>query len=427
MSTITAVKGTRDFYPSDMAFLDWIIDTIRSVSEQFGYQKFDGPYLERMALYAAKSGEELVSEQSFVFEDRGGDMVALRPELTPTLARMVAARSRQLIQPIRWWSFGPFWRYERPQKGRTREFFQWNVDLLGIVSPQADAELAAIAATFFRSVGLSPQRIRLLINNRRLMDAKLESIGIDTEKRPAVFRLIDRMEKMDDRAWQDKAESIGIDEDQFSGLRSILADKDAWKDFDELREFFDSAEMMGVADYVEYDPRVIRGLDYYTGTVFEARDASGEERAILGGGRYDNLVSDVGGDPLPGVGFAMGDVVLGIVLEKYDCIPLLQPNRSDVFLPLFDETTLADSLRLASELRSAGLRVEWYPKPDKLKKQFKYADRNNIPIAIVLGPEEIQSDTITIKDLHKKAQDTIPRADMINKIHKLLASHSTSN
>ncbi len=422
MSTITAVKGTRDFYPSDMAFHDWLFDTIRSVSEQFGYQKYDGPYLERMALYAAKSGEELVNEQSFVFEDRGGDMVALRPELTPTLARMVAARSRQLIQPIRWWSFGPFWRYERPQKGRTREFFQWNVDLLGIVSPQADAELAAISATFFRAVGLSPQMIRLQINNRRLMDAKLESVGIAMENRPAVFRLIDRKEKMDDRAWQDKAKSIGIDKDQFSVLCNILADKDAWKDFDELREFFDSVEMMGVADYFEYDPKVIRGLDYYTGTVFEARDASGEERAILGGGRYDNLVADVGGDPLPGVGFAMGDVVLGIVLEKHGCKPSLQPNPSDVFLPLFDETTLSDSLRLASELRSAGLRVEWYPQPDKLKKQFKYADRNDIPIAVVLGPDEIQSESITIKDLRTKTQDSFPRAEMINKIRELLES-----
>ncbi len=422
MSTITAVKGTRDFYPSDMAFHDWLFNVIRSVSEQFGYQKYDGPYLERMALYAAKSGEELVNEQSFVFEDRGGDMVALRPELTPTLARMVAARSRQLIQPIRWWSFGPFWRYERPQKGRTREFFQWNVDLLGIVSPQADAELAAIAATFFRAVGLSPQMIRLRINNRRLMDAKLESVGIAMENRPAVFRLIDRKEKMDNRAWQEKAKSIGIDKDQFSGLCSILADKDAWKYFDELREFFDSVDMMGVADYVEYDPKIIRGLDYYTGTVFEALDASGEERAILGGGRYDNLVADVGGDPLPGVGFAMGDVVLGIVLEKHDCTPSLQPNPSDVFLPLFDETTLADSLRLASELRSAGLRVEWYPQADKLKKQFKYADRNDIPIAVVLGPDEIQTESITIKDLRTGTQDTVPRADMINKIRELLES-----
>ncbi len=421
MSTISAVKGTRDFYPADMAFRGWLYETIRTVSEQFGYQEFEGPYLERMELYAAKSGEELVNEQSFVFEDRGGDVVALRPELTPTLARMVASRSRQLIQPIRWWSFGPFWRYERPQKGRSREFFQWNIDLLGIVSPQSDAELAAIAATFFRAVGLSPKMIRIQINNRRFMDSKLEAIGIPLKKRSAVFHLIDRKDKMSDRAWQEKASSIDIDEDQFSGLVQLLGNKDAWKESDELCEFFDAVEIMGVAEYIEYDPMVIRGLDYYTGTVFEARDSSGKFRAILGGGRYDNLVADVGGDPIPGVGFAMGDIVVSIVLEENGAMPDLKPNPSDVFVPLFDETTLSESLRLAAELRSAGLRVEWYPQPDKLKKQFKYADRNNIPIAVILGPDEIQSGTITIKDLRTVEQDTVSRSEMIDRIEELLS------
>jgi len=421
MSTISAVKGTRDFYPADMAFRGWLYETIRTVSEQFGYQEFEGPYLERMELYAAKSGEELVNEQSFVFEDRGGDVVALRPELTPTLARMVASRSRQLIQPIRWWSFGPFWRYERPQKGRSREFFQWNIDLLGIVSPQSDAELAAIAATFFRAVGLSPKMIRIQINNRRFMDSKLEAIGIPLKKRSAVFHLIDRKDKMSDRAWQEKASSIDIDKDQFSGLVQLLGNKDAWKESDELCEFFDAVEIMGVAEYIEYDPMVIRGLDYYTGTVFEARDSSGKFRAILGGGRYDNLVADVGGDPIPGVGFAMGDIVVGIVLEENGAMPDLKPNPSDVFVPLFDETTLSESLRLAAELRSAGLRVEWYPQPDKLKKQFKYADRNNIPIAVILGPDEIQSGTITIKDLRTVEQDTVSRSEMIDRIEELLS------
>ena len=421
MSTISAVKGTRDFYPADMAFRGWLYETIRTVSEQFGYQEFEGPYLERMELYAAKSGEELVNEQSFVFEDRGGDLVALRPELTPTLARMVASRSRQLIQPIRWWSFGPFWRYERPQKGRSREFFQWNIDLLGIVSPQSDAELAAIAATFFRAVGLSPKMIRIQINNRRFMDSKLEAIGIPLKKRSAVFHLIDRKDKMSDRAWQEKASSIEIDKDQFSGLVQLLGNKDAWKESDELCEFFGAVEIMGVAEYIEYDPMVIRGLDYYTGTVFEARDSSGKFRAILGGGRYDNLVADVGGDPIPGVGFAMGDIVVGIVLEENGAMPDLKPNPSDVFVPLFDETTLSESLRLAAELRNAGLRVEWYPQPDKLKKQFKYADRNNIPIAVILGPDEIQSGTITIKDLRTVEQDTLSRSEMIDRIEELLS------
>jgi histidyl-tRNA synthetase len=422
MSSVSAVKGTRDFYPSDMAFRDWLYQTIRSASEQFGYQEFEGPYIERVSLYAAKSGEELVNEQSFVFEDRGGEMVALRPELTPTLARMVAARSRQLIQPIRWWSFGPFWRYERPQKGRTREFFQWNIDLLGIDSPQADAELVAVAATFFRSIGLSPKMVRIKINNRRLMDEELEKTGFSPDTRSSIFRLIDRKEKMNDAAWQERALSIGVTDDQLSSLNEILSDNNLWEKSTELREFFNALDAMGVSDYVEYDPVVIRGLDYYTGTVFEARDASGDERAILGGGRYDNLVADVGGDPIPGVGFAMGDVVIGIVLDKYDVMPSLQINPSDVFLSLFDEATLSDSLRLASELRDAGIRVEWYPKPDRLKKQFKYADRNQIPIAVIIGPDEIENESVTIKDLRTQKQETISRSGMVERIRELLAA-----
>ncbi len=421
MSTISAVKGTRDFFPADMAFRGWLYETIRSVSERFGYQEFDGPYLEKMTLYAAKSGEELVNEQSFVFEDRGGEVVALRPELTPTLARMVASRSRQLIQPIRWWSFGPFWRYERPQKGRSREFFQWNIDLLGPVSSQADAELASIAATFFRAAGLSPEMIRIQINNRRFMDVKLGEIGIPLDKRPAVFRLIDRRDKMSESAWQEKAKSIDIERDQFSDLVGLLENKDAWKESDELCEFFEAVDAMGVSNFVEYDPMVIRGLDYYTGTVFEARDASGKFRAILGGGRYDNLVADVGGDPIPGVGFAMGDMVIGIVLEENGVLPVLQPNPSDVFVTLFDETTLSDSLRLASDLRKAGLRAEWYPQPDKLKKQFKYADRNSIPIAVILGPDEIASGQVTIKDLRTGSQVSVPKTEMTDRIQKMLS------
>ena len=164
---IPSVKGARDFYPREMAILTWLYNTARDVSESFGFQEYDGPFLETIELYAAKSGEELVKEQSFVFSDRGGNLITLRPELTPTLVRMVAQRQHQLTYPLRWWSFGPFWRYERPQKGRSREFFQWNIDLIGINSPEGDAELAAIIATFFRKTGLSPNQVTILINNRR--------------------------------------------------------------------------------------------------------------------------------------------------------------------------------------------------------------------------------------------------------------------
>ena len=198
---VQAVKGTRDFYPEQMALRTWLYNKIRAVSERFGYQEWEGPILEYIALYAAKSGEELVKEQSFVLKDRGGDELTLRPELTPTLARMVAQKQNMLPKPIRWWSFGPFWRYERPQKGRTREFFQWNIDLIGSESAQADAEIAAIGAEFFRSVGLGPDALRIQVNNRKLMDAQLRAMGIGGDLVSTVFKVIDKREKMKAQDW----------------------------------------------------------------------------------------------------------------------------------------------------------------------------------------------------------------------------------
>ena len=176
--TIHPVKGTRDFYPEEMALRNYIYATVRKVSESFGYQEWDAPFLEPIDLYAAKSGEELVSQQSFVFPDRSGDLITLRPELTPSLARVVAQRQKQLVYPLRWWSWGPFWRYEKPQKGRTREFFQWNIDLIGVESPEADAEIAAVGAAFFHAVGLGPDSIRILVNDRRLAERQLAEVGV---------------------------------------------------------------------------------------------------------------------------------------------------------------------------------------------------------------------------------------------------------
>jgi len=420
MTQILPVKGARDFYPEAMAARNWLYERIRSVSESFGYQEFDGPYLERLELYAAKSGDELVKKQSFVFEDRGGDMIALRPELTPSLARMVATRSKSLPQPIRWWSFGPFWRYERPQKGRSREFFQWNIDILGVDTPQADAELAAVAAVFFRTVGLPPSAVRILVNSRNLAEIQLESIGIPDSLRQQTFRAIDRREKMDQRKWEAYASEIGLTSDQILALQDVLADTDAWKQSPQLVTFFDAAEKLGISEYLEYDPSIIRGLDYYTGIVFEARDAERKHRAILGGGRYDDLVSEVGGDPVPGSGFAMGDVVVGLVLEDAGASPELRPSPSQVLMAAFDEASLLQTLRISSDLRAAGVRTEWYPEAARIKTQLKYADRQSIPVVVIIGPDELQNDQVTIKQMQTGDQVTIDRSEMVSHISRIL-------
>ena len=420
MGSILPVKGTRDFYPEDMAFRQWLYAKIRTVSEQFGYQEYDGPFLERLDLYAAKSGEELVNEQSFVFKDRGGEMIALRPELTPSLARMVAARGQQLARPLRWWSFGPFWRYERPQKGRSREFFQWNIDLLGVDSPEADAEIAAIGSAFLRSVGLGPTAVRILVNDRRLADSQLAEIGIEAERRPQVFRIIDRRDRIPIEEWREWATANGLSDAELEGLIAVLDDKAAWQSSEPLVRFFAAAGAMGAGDYLAYDPSVIRGLDYYTGVVLEARDMEGEYRAILGGGRYDDLVSAVGGDPVPATGFAMGDMVVRLVIDKYGSTPELDSRPADILVTTFDDDNMPAALELAAELRAAGLPVEWYPISAKLGKQLKYADRVGATIALILGPEEIAAGQVTVKNLHSGDQVVVERAQVIDQARSIL-------
>jgi histidyl-tRNA synthetase len=411
MGIIQPVKGTRDFYPEAMAFRQWLYGNVRKVSEQFGYQEYETPFLERLELYASKSGEELVREQAYVFPDRGGDLIALRPELTPSLARMVAARSGELPRPIRWWSFGPIWRYERPQKGRTREFFQWNIDLLGVDSPEADAELASIAAEFFRSLGLTPAEIRILVNDRRLVERQYDQLGIAPERRAELFRLVDRRDKMKPESWRAQAAEAGLGPDQIASLLALLEDRSAWQSSSELTAFFAAARALGADDYLAYEPNVIRGLDYYTGIVFEARDSTGQYRAILGGGRYDNLVAAVGGEPVPGTGFAMGDVVLGLLLEDLGRLPVLDRSPADILVCAFAPDSKPAALALAASLRRAGLKAEWYPEADRLPKQLKYANRQSIPLAAILGPEELASGEVTLKDLRSGEQRRMPLAE----------------
>jgi len=421
MPMIQPVRGTRDFYPEDMAFRQWLNNQIREASAQFGYQEFDGPFLERLELYAAKSGDELVKEQSYVFPDRSGSMIALRPELTPSLARMVAQRGKGLTLPLRWWSFGPFWRYERKQKGRSREFFQWNIDLIGVDTPEADTELVAVAATLFRNVGLTPDMIRIKVNNRRLAEKQLQKIGIQGELLPTTFRLIDRHDRMEPEAWNSYALESGLNEDQFLGLVKVLKDLDAWKTSPEMLQFFKAAEALGADEYLDYDPTIIRGLDYYTGTVYEARDVKGNHRSILGGGRYDDLVSVVGGNPIPGTGFAMGDVVFGLVLEENGIKPDLRVSPTDILITTFEEGGESASIQIAAELRDAGYRVEWYPQPVRLQRQLKYADRNEIPLVVIIGPDEIASDKVSLKDMVSGEQVSFARSDLLPRIRNRLA------
>jgi histidyl-tRNA synthetase len=422
---ISPVKGTRDFYPEQMAVRTWLYGTVRRVSESFGYQEWEAPILEAIDLYAAKSGDELVNQQSFVFPDRGGDMIALRPELTPSLARMVAQKQNELVFPLRWWSYGPFWRYERPQRGRTREFFQWNIDLIGVDSPEADAELIAIAASFLKQVGLSSQQAVILVNDRKLTNAQLEKLGIPAEKRPDFLALIDRRLKMQPADWDRNALDLGMSPVQLDGMKAFLADPDLWKQSGTLVRVFAAVEALGMKDYIRYDSNIIRGLLYYTSTVFEAFDLTGGvRRAILGGGRYDNLMAQVGGDPLPAVGFAMGDVVITLMLESLGLVPA-DPGRSpaDVLVTVFSPDLQPASMQLAADLRAAGLNVVCSSEAGKLPRQFKLADRMGMKVTLVLGPDEAAQGKVTVKDLSSGAQEVIARAAVPDAVKRILERH----
>lgn len=412
---IRSVKGTRDFYPDEMGRRQWLVEKLRQASESFGYQQYEGPCLERIDLYAAKSGEELVKEQAFVFEDRGGDAITLRPELTPTLARMVAEKQNQLVLPLRWWSFGPFWRYERPQKGRTREFYQWNIDLVGSDAVQADAELLAVAANFLKLVGLQSNMVQILVNDRRLMDRKLTENGISAEIKPELLKMIDRIDKQPENVWEKNLEDLGLERGQIEATRRLLDNTQLWQESEELSQLFSYVEALGIAEYVRYEPRIIRGLDYYTGVVFEAHEVKGNFRAILGGGHYANLVADVGGQPLPGVGFAMGDVVVMLVLEAYGLLPVDLNYPGTVFVTVFNADMLIESVRLTTVLREEGFNVI-LAEPDKLAKQFKLADRLGVKKALVLGPDELANGTVAVKDLRTFEQRSIPR-DQLSSIN----------
>ncbi|MGB7872849.1 MAG: histidine--tRNA ligase [Anaerolineales bacterium] len=425
-NVIPPVKGTRDFYPEQMAVRSWLYQTARDVAESFGYQEWEAPLLETLDLYAAKSGEELVKEQSYVFTDRGGNEITLRPELTPSLARLIAQKQQQLVFPLRWWSFGPFWRYESPQKGRTREFFQWNVDMLGPNTPEADAENVAVLATFFQRVGLTPNEVMILVNDRRLIDAQFDKFDIRTEIRPAVSSWIDRREKLSPDEWEAYGKEIGLSDAQFENMKAMLDDKELWKQSPEQVRFYKAIEALELSHFVQFDPSIMRGLLYYTGTVFEAWEVGGEiRRSILGGGRYDNLLSDVGGDSLPAVGFAMGDVVVTLLLEKYGLLPAdLDVNPAPVLVTVFDDEHQLASLNLATKLRVAGLKVVVYPETTKLGKQFKYADRIGARVTLVLGPDEAEKGQVAVKNLANGEQVTVAQDAVVEVIRGILAGDS---
>ena len=409
------LPGFRDVFPDEFSRRKKIFDAWRTVATRYGFEEYDGPPLENLELYTAKSGEEIVG-QLYSFVDKGGRQVALRPEMTPSLARMVAQRAGALRKPIRWFSTPQLFRYERQQRGRLREHFQLNLDIIGESSAMADAEVIAAAIDIMRQLGFGPGDVRVRLSDRRVLSEALTGLGVLESETSAVLAAFDRYEKSKEAAEEAIAKAIG-DEQRAHRVRQFAATLGDTTSLLEqpsatpLKECLAHLEAMGLAEFVDVDFRVVRGLAYYTGIVFELFDARQTLRAICGGGRYDNLLQQIGGVDLPMVGFGFGDVVLGELLEDRDGPPKAG-SSVDVFVVTVSEHEVFAALQLAHQLRERNLRVEYALKKIPVGKQLELAAARGAGSAVILGPDELKSGEAVIRTLGDKQERRVKLSEV---------------
>lgn len=410
-SDFLRLPGFRDFAPEDFALRSYIFDAWRRVSRRYGFLEYDGPPLEPLGLYVEKSGEEIVG-QLYNFVDKGDRGVSLRPEMTPSLARILGDRSRGMSKPIRWFSIPQLFRYERQQRGRLREHFQLNVDIVGEGSVAADVEIVAVSIDALRELGLTAADFYARVSDRRLLTAVLNASGIDGEGLQAAFGIVDKMERAPkEKSQQRLVAECGLTEDAADALHTLLdtagldqirehfgEDEAVATALEPLSEYLVMLEAMGLGDYVEVDLRIVRGLAYYTGIVFELFDRKGELRAICGGGRYDRLLELVGGDPLPAVGFGMGDVVLGELLTDRGLLPEYE-RAIDYYLVIVSEEERTEALRIATRLRAAGHSVAYGLREQGVGKQMKAAAKEGARQVFIVGPDELARGSVMARDM----------------------------
>jgi histidyl-tRNA synthetase len=423
MPSHASLPGFRDFYPADLAVRTHIQNAWREAARRHAFEEYDGPPLEALELYTEKSGDEIVG-QLYNFEDKGGRAVALRPEMTPTLARMVGARAGALRKPVRWFSMPQLFRYERTQRGRLREHFQWNVDILGESDIGADAEVLATGLDALKLLGLSDADIVARFNDRRLVDRLLELSGVLAEQRPAAYAAVDKLTREPRERTRQRLTDAGISADSatlvldlfeltsLSDVRSRFGEAEGVaEDVGRLEQYAGHLDAMGHGGIIAYDPGIVRGLAYYTGTVFEIFDRAGELRAICGGGRYDRLLGALGGADLPAVGFGMGDVVLAELLRERGRLPPLEPSL-DYFIVAVTAAERATQLRIATRLRAGGRSVAYSFRSQTVGKQFKEANARGARRVVVLGPDEVAQGVVVVRDMstgseHRVGMDEI--------------------
>jgi histidyl-tRNA synthetase len=414
----SSLPGFREFYPDELALRNHIFSAWREVAATYGFVEYDGPPLEPLELYTRKSGEEIVG-QLYQFTDRGGREVALRPEMTPSFARMIASRAAALPKPIRWFSIPQLFRYERPQRGRLREHFQLNMDIVGETDPLADAELVAAGLDALRALGLRAEHIVARVSDRGLISGVLGALGVPDEGRLAVFAALDKMHRESEEWVRERLGAAGADAtatDRILGLADATLESlsaqygdthDVAAAIARLEGFFAHMRAFGLAEFVVFDAGLVRGLAYYTGTVFEIWERSGRLRAICGGGRYDDLLAALGGVDLPAVGFGMGDVVLAELLQDLELLPDISASVQD-YIVCVSEAQRPLALELATTLREAGRRVTYDLRERGVGRQLKAANQAGAERAIILGPDELARDAVIVRLLESGQESEVP-------------------
>ncbi|HEX9722648.1 MAG TPA: histidine--tRNA ligase [Vicinamibacteria bacterium] len=426
------LQGFRDFFPEDLALRNYLFGIWRSVARSYGFSEYDGPPLEELDLYTRKSGEEIVG-QLYHFVDKGNRDVALRPEMTPTLARMMSARASQLPKPIKWFSIPQVFRYERKQRGRLREHFQLNMDIIGATEVEADVELLSAAQVVQRALGLSEKDVIARVNDRRLVAGVLHRLEVPNEKIPAVYAAVDKFRKVPELTFRDLLSEAGVPPAHIEELEGLCSKKISLFDWfksgpktalpesmlalEALEKYLELFRDAGLGGFVEVDFSVVRGLAYYTGIVFELYDRRGELRAICGGGRYDNLIASLGGPDLPALGFGMGDVVLTELLKERGLVPEAQPRVAVVVIPVGKD--LSGAARSVARLfREEGIPAESPYSPAGVGKDLKAADQAGAYFAVIVGPDEWVAKEVNLKDLRSGKEDRLSVERVVEAVRK---------
>ncbi len=430
----TPYRGTRDFFPEQMRLRNYIFSKMAEVSELFAYEPYDGPLLEEIELYRAKSGEELINEQVYNFVDRGEREVAIRPEMTPTVARMVAQIHREVSKPLRWYAIPNLMRYEKPQKGRLREFWQYNADIFGAPENLGDLEIIQLAIAIMKSFGATNEHFEILINSRRFVDYVFAGpINLSPEMTKKLYKLIDKKNKMPAEKFSAEVQQITSDPKKaeifekyvsLSSMKDIETffketysganqEEDFAKSLKPLMTLFSQLESLGFKDFIKFDPSIVRGLDYYTDVVFEIFDKHPENRrAIAGGGAYANLLAIFGETPLPGIGFGMGEVPLTDFLTTHKLIPSFAKQDVQLLIGYLDASAEKTALTVANALRSGGVKVEVLLGEAKPKKIFSHSDKKEPHFLLMLGSDEVSTNEVQLKDLKTKAVHKINLSDV---------------